>query len=275
MNTNRFNTTREQLAVLGSQFSSAAFPLLKKFYLVSFWIVLSKRLAKKLVKGTFKLAIDYCDKTKNNADWSSWIHRIWMRLIIDYYAIRENDINTNFDFIDHAQINQDEINRLSELTNSNANQYRKVIIKNLGKMPAVLRIPLIMKEIHCLNYKTISDLIDVPEGVIATRIYRARKLFALISKEKFNYEKYKMLNKDYSEKIIFDLRRCALYVDDELEENEKNKFEEFRNDDQHKSEILIQQKVKSLLENFRDEAPAINRLQASVKRKAEKKFGSY
>jgi len=276
MKTNRFNTTKEELAILGSQFSSKAFPLMEKFFLTSYWILLNKRAAKKIVKETFKLAIEYCDKTKNNADWNTWIHRIWMRLLIDYYAERENDISTHFDFIDNTQIDDNEGNKLSDNISYNSMQNRKLIVETLIKLPAVLRIPLIMKEVHSLDYETISDLIDVPKGVIATRIYRARKLFALFRKENFDYEEHKKRNEEYPNKIIFELRRSALYVDDELGENEKNQFDsELKNNSQYQAEVLIQKKLKSLFNNISSDDLSIKLLKSSIKRRAKKRFGVF
>jgi DNA-directed RNA polymerase specialized sigma24 family protein len=275
MKTNRFNTTKEELAILGSQFNSEAFPLIEKFYLTSYWIVLNKRNAKKFVKETFKLAIEYCDKTKNYSDWNSWIHRIWMRILIENYSERENDINTHFDFIDHIQINENEVNNLLNNILSDSSKNLELTKETLIKLPAVLRIPLIMNEIHQLDYESISDLIDVPKGVIATRVYRARKLFTLLRNENFNYEDHRKLNKDYPDKIIFDLRRCAQYVDHEINEIEKNEFEStLKNNSQYQGEVLIQVKVKGLFENLRSESHNIKFLQSSIKRRAKKRFGT-
>ncbi|MCK7520640.1 MAG: hypothetical protein MZV64_24565 [Ignavibacteriales bacterium] len=79
----RFNTSKEELAKLGLEFNSEALPLLEKLYNTSFWILLNKRAVKKIIKQTFFEAIENCDITKNYADWNSWIHRIWMREILE------------------------------------------------------------------------------------------------------------------------------------------------------------------------------------------------
>ena len=79
----RFNTSKEELAKLGLEFNSEALPLLEKLYNTSFWILLNKGAAKKIIKQTFYEAIENCDITKNYADWESWVHRIWMREILE------------------------------------------------------------------------------------------------------------------------------------------------------------------------------------------------
>jgi DNA-directed RNA polymerase specialized sigma24 family protein len=266
----RFNTSKDELAKLGLEFNSEALSLLEKLYNTTFWILLSKRAAKKIIKQTFYEAIENCDITKNYADWNSWIHRIWMREIHEFYSDREDDKQTVFDFIDHAEVN---LITVEDFFNSQTQESK--LINSLGKLPAILRVPMIMKEIHSLNYEIISDLIDVPVGVIATRIYRARKLLYLFMKGDFNYEEQKRLGTPQgSSKLIFELRQSALLVDDELSLEQKTAFNESTtNSNLLKAEILIQGEIKKLFNSISPDNQAIGRIRAKIERKAAKRFG--
>jgi RNA polymerase sigma-70 factor (ECF subfamily) len=266
----RFNTSKEELAKLGLEFNSEALPLLEILYNTSFWILLNKRAVKKIVKQTFFEAIENCDITKNYADWNSWIHRIWMREILEFYADKENDKQTVFDFIDHEPVNLSEVKDALISTQS----YDK-FIKPLEQLPTVLRIPMIMKEIHSLNYEKIAELIDVPDGVIATRIYRARKLLYLFIKDDFNYEERKRMGvPEGFPKLIFDLRRCALLIDDELTDEQKTIFSKSTTDNNlYKAENLIQSEIKKLFGNIASDNQMTARIRAKIKRKANKRFG--
>jgi RNA polymerase sigma-70 factor, ECF subfamily len=266
----RFNTSKEELAKLGIEFNSEALPLLDKLYNTSFWILLNKRAAKKIIKQTFYEAIENCDITKNYADWNSWIHRIWMREILEFYSDKENDKQTIFDFIDHAEVN---LKAVEDFFNSTLPDDK--LIKSLNKLPAVLRIPMIMKEIHSLNYEFISDLIDVPNGVIATRIYRARKLLYLFLKNNFDYEEHKRIgNQQGTSKLIFELRQSALFVDDELNLEQKAAFNESTtNSGLFKSETLIQSEIKKLFSSISPDNRSIARIRAKIERKANKRLG--
>ena len=266
----RFNTSKEELARLGLEFNSEALPLLEKLYITSFWILLNKRATKKIIKQTFFEAIENCDITKNYADWNSWIHRIWMREILEFYSDKENDKQTVFDFIDHAQVN---LNAVEDFFSSTLPDDK--LIKSLEQLPAVLRIPMIMREIHLLNYEIISDLVDVPVGVIATRVYRARKLLYLFLRNNFNYEEKKRAGvPEGSPKLIFDLRRCALFVDDELTVEQRTSFSTSTADnDLYKTEILIQRGVKKCFKELSHDNLKIKRLKAKIERKAIKRFG--
>lgn len=266
----RFNTSKEELAKLGIEFNSEALPLLDKLHNTSFWILLNKRAAKKIIKQTFYEAIENCDITKNYADWFSWIHRIWMREIYEFYSDKENDKQTFFDFIDHTKVDLIDVKDFFNSTSSDDK-----LIKALEKLPAVLRIPMIMKEIHSLNYEIISDLIDVPVGVIATRVYRARKLLYLFMNGDFNYEEQKKIGSQQgSSKLIFELRQCALLVDDELSLEQKVSFNESTtNSNFLKAETLIQSEIKKLFISISPDNQAIVRMRAKIERKATKRFG--
>lgn len=266
----RFNTSKEELAKLGLEFNSEALPLLDKLYNTSFWILLKKVATEKIIKQTFFEAIENCDITKNYADWDSWIHRIWMREILEFYSDKENDKQTVFDFIDQTEVN---LNAVEDYFNSPSPENR--LINALEQLPAVLRIPIMMKEIHSLSYEKIAELIDVPDGVIATRIYRARKLLYLLLGNNFSYnEKKKMGVPEGSPKLIFDLRRCALLIDDELTDQQKTNFSEsLTNNNLYKAEILIQSKIKRIFGKMASDSPMSARIRAKIERKAKKRFG--
>lgn len=262
----RFKVTKEELASLGSEFNEEAFPLVDKLFKTTFWITLNNKASKKIIKQTFFEAIEDCNVTKNDADWQRWINRIWMREILDYYINRENDIETKFDFIDWTEFGDDEVSSIQ----INEDELKKL----LEKLPAVLRIPLILKNVHLLDYESIAELIDVPYGVIATRIYRARKLLFILSRNKFNYEqeKQKWINKESTDKI-FQLRNSALLVDNEFNsEQNSSLIESMKHNLQFETEIRIQKEIKSILKSCIDLSVSIHRLKSKIDKKAWKKF---
>jgi RNA polymerase sigma-70 factor (ECF subfamily) len=269
---NRFNTSKEELKRLGNEFTSEALPILENLYEASFWILLDKKSTEKIIKQVFTEAIEDCDITKNEADWQSWIYRIWIREILEFYSEKENDKNTEFSFIDDFKT---EISAIQALINSKPPSEK--IFSSLQKLPSVLRIPLIMREFLNFNYETISDLIDVPLGVAATRIYRARKLltmFLLNNENNFEAEKNKWSQPNFS-KEIFELRECSLFIDNELNENEKDAF--FKSTGQDisiQTEVYIQSEMKKLLVQLADERLDTSKIKADIYRKASKRFNA-
>jgi len=269
----RFKVSKEELASLAASFNLEALPLLEKLFIASYWILLDYKLTRKIIKQTFLEAIEFCNVTKNQADWQSWIYRIWMREINELYEKRENDTQTNFEFIDYAEVgslsqinlpvNIPEIGNVLEL---------KILLE---KIPAVLRIPLILKENLSLKYEKIAELIDVPIGVIATRIFRARRLLFLFARNKLHYEdeKKKWTNRE-STKRIFELRQCTLSLDDELPTEQKYKFSDsLDSNPELDAEFSVQKQIKSQLQNIKSARFPIKRLRIKIERRAKKKFG--
>ena len=271
----RFNTAKEELAKLGSELNSEALPLLEKFYTTSFGILLDKKAAGKIILQTYSEAIDYCDKTKAYADWWGFIHRIWMREILDFYAPKENDTQTKFDFIDFTKVDSCGIKTFFSDDKFDSVPVDKDFFNTLKKMPSVLKVPLILKELHNLNYYKIAELIDVPDGVVATRIYRARKLLYLFLKDNFNYEEQKKIGlPDNFTPVIFKKRKCAMLVDDELNDEESSKFKKIIEiESDYKNEFLIQERIKKLVHKFPIDLSPVKRLKSKIARKANKRFG--
>ena len=273
----RFKVSKEELTKLGEEFNSEALSLVKNLYNTSYWILLNKKSTKKIIKQTFFEAIENCNVTKASADWQSWIFRIWMREILDFYSKKEDDTQTIFDFIDHTELDSKDIVSIINSNKIESSISEDELIKSLEKLPAVLRIPMIMKEINSFNYEKIAELIDVPVGVIATRIYRARKLSFLSFNISFFYEDEKRKWKQReSTKQIFELRKCALVVDEELTQEQKMAFiESTKNNNQYENEILVQGKMKKLFKICSSNDSSIARLKSKIERKAGKKFNQH
>jgi len=266
---NRFNTSNEELKKLGNEFTNEALPLLDKLYNLTFWILPDKKSTNKIIKQVFFEAIEDCDITKNDADWQSWIQRIWMREILDFYSEKENDRNTDFGFIDNFEVNLDKVQTIF-----NSDEASKIDSELLQKLPAVLRIPLMMRESDQFDYEKISDLIDVPVGVAATRIYRARKLLCLYLLNEFNYEEEKNHWSDSkSSRSIFELRKCSLLIDNEFTEDEKIIFTEVMKENNFlRNELSIQSEVKKKLIRLTHQNIDINSIKSKIVKKASKRF---
>ncbi len=243
----RFNTSKEELQKLGNEFTNEALPLLDKLYNLTYWILQDKKSTKKIIQQVFKEAIEDCDITKNEADWQSWIERIWMREIIEFYEGKENDKNTDFSFIENFQM---EIS--SSSTFLTGETMTKKIVDSLQMLPSILRIPLMMRESAQFNYEKISDLVDIPIGVAATRIFRARKLLFMYLLDKSNLDKIEHLGKtDDPSKLIFKYRDCSCQIDNELPEAQHSTFFlSLQNDQRLMAEFSIQKEVKKLFANL-------------------------
>jgi len=269
----QFNTSREELKKLGEEFTTQAFTLVDDIYNLSFWLVLKKRIAKKIVWISYKNAIYYCDKTKAETDWRTWIHRIFFKLIFDYYNENEDMVDFDSESIDRWNAGSKLISKLIE---NNSNQLSdKELSEILKDLPQDLILPLILKDIYNLSYQSISEFLDVPDTVISSRIYRSRKLFfrlhagknALVDLTTDELEKYK---DNYS---IEKLRDVASWLDKELKQTDEADLKQKLNMGPHlKEEFEIQEYIKSFLRDSISKKNAPISLKEKIKKEAEKRF---
>ena len=269
----QFYTSREELKKLGEEFKSQAFPLVDDIYNLAFWLVLKKRIAKKIVWISYKNAIYYCDKTKAETDWRTWIHRIFFKLIFDYYEENEDKDDIDIESIDGWNSGSKLIYSITQ-NNSNQISFNQLseILKNL---PRDLILPLILRDVYNLPYQSISEYLDVPFTVIASRIYRSRKLFFRLKVER-NASVDLTINKTEENKdhhSIEKLRDVASWLDKELKKTDVTDFEQkLKREPYLKEEIEIQSYVKSFLGNSISKENAPFSLKEKIKKEAEKRF---
>jgi hypothetical protein len=119
--------------------------------------------------------------------------------------------------------------------------------------------------------------LDIPDGVVAARIYRGRKLLfkllteiELIKNFTSNHE-----SNDGDAYTIFKLRDTASLTDDELSETDKAVLQEnLKTDSLLKTEFQIQEQMKMLISKSVKKVYAPARLKRKIKKKAEKRFST-
>jgi len=269
----QFNTSREELKKLGEEFKTRAFILVDHIYNLSLWLVLKKRIAKKIVWISYKNAIYYCDKTKAKTDWGTWIHRIFFKLILDYYDENQDKDDFDIESIDRWNAGSKLISRLEE--NSQYQISFKELSGILKNLPRDLILPLILRDVYNLPYQSIAEFLDLPLTVIANRIYRSRKLFfrlhAGISASADLTIDQTEENKDHYS--IEKLRDVTLWLDKELKQTDVTDLEQILNREPRlKEELEIQTHIKSFLKNSISKENAPLSLKKKIKKEAKKRF---
>jgi DNA-directed RNA polymerase specialized sigma24 family protein len=269
----QFNTSREELKKLGEEFKNQAFFLVDDIYNLSFWLILKKHIAKKIVWISYKNAIYYCDKTKAETDWRTWIHRIFFKLIFDYYDKNEDIDDFDIESIDRWNAGSKLISRFE------GNRQNQISVKELSEilknLPRDLILPLILRDVYNLPYQSIAEYLDVPFTVIASRIYRSRKLFFRLRTGK---NESADLTIDATEEYkdcppIEKLRAVALWPDKEIKQTDVADLEQKLNQEPYlKEELEIQTYIKSLLRNSISGENAPFSLKEKIKKEAEKRF---
>jgi DNA-directed RNA polymerase specialized sigma24 family protein len=266
--TKQFSTTKEELQKLSKEFNSQAFTLIDDFLNLAFWLLLKKRAAKNIVWITYKKAIYYCDKTKAGTDWNTWMHRIFFNRIFEYYNDLPKTKEFDFELIDNWKFDLNPALTFEDKFPGGIDE--KGLIVLLRGIPQILLIPLILKDVCDFSYEKIAEFVDVPDGVISTRVYRARKL---ISIRLLSQNSGELKSEKGKSDLILSLRAAAELVDNELSDPEKKSFEEkIITNIQLKTEFELQELVKNLLRDSITKIPANSRLRIMIKKRAEKRF---
>jgi len=106
---------------------------------------------------------------------STWLYRIATNSCIDWDRKRKKDQNM---LSLNEEITIDRDNGIETMILFN--EQRQVVRDIINKMPEKYKLLIVMHHFHNLKYKEISEILDMPEKTVETRLYRAR---ALIKKE--------------------------------------------------------------------------------------------
>ena len=109
----------------------------------------------------------------------TWLYRIAMNLAIDHTRKKKRQAAAGFDEGIAARDLDGAISELHHGDSPRKSLERKklmsVIMDALEKLPADQKQVILLRELEGLSYKEISDIMEVPEGTVMSRLYYARK----------------------------------------------------------------------------------------------------
>ncbi len=226
---------------------------------ISYWLTGNFRKAKKLLKLSYISAMEFYEQTYITTDYKNWLLRIVLKRFHDDF--NKKDIKNDKGFILTSEIEKEKIQKILQESNPS-----KKLRDRISALPSVLKTVLILHDLHGFNYDITGDFVDVPDGVVCMRLFRARNLLfyqSFIENEtgenifKFTGE----VEPDYP---------IASVLDDELKGEERRiKTEEnMKQDSILSAEFEIQKAVKNLV---KDSLPKIEN-PVSLKKKFEKRI---
>lgn len=131
--------------------------------------------AEDAAQDVFLKAYQNLNKFEPEASLHTWLYRIAVNTCIDYRrnpffeslfkSSREGD-----EFVEDRPVDSPSPERLYE-----SKQISKAIQLALGRLSPKLRIVIILREIECLSYEEIAEVLDISIGTVKSRISRARE----------------------------------------------------------------------------------------------------
>lgn len=150
-----------------------------RIYSVVYGMVRNREDARDLSQEAFVKAYRNLERFRFSASFYTWLCRIAMNVSIDH--IRKQKIRRSTDY-DDGIVTKDAGGVISlahhrgdPSRNMERKQLRERIAAALDTLPDDQKEAIVLREIDGLSYKEISDIMDIPEGTVMSRLYYARK----------------------------------------------------------------------------------------------------
>ena len=101
------------------------------------------------------------------SQFTTWLYRITVNRCKDY--LRRMNVRKIFSPLDEGY----EVSEYS--TPVENNDISKIVTEAISKLPAKLRMPLILKDIEGFSYQEISETLNCEMGTVKSRIFRGRE----------------------------------------------------------------------------------------------------
>ncbi|MFB1050245.1 RNA polymerase sigma factor [Paraliobacillus sp. JSM ZJ581] len=141
----------------------------------AFFVIKDQHLAQDIVQDTFVKAFKYMDRLENKEKMGAWLSTIATRTAIDLIRKQNarNGIPTEDVVLEHVKSKQEVSASLDATIEKKLRQ--EFITEKIAMLKPEYREVLMLKYIHELKDKEISEFTDLKEGTIKSRIHRAKK----------------------------------------------------------------------------------------------------
>lgn len=150
-----------------------------RIYAVVYGMVRNQEDARDIAQDTFIKAYRNLDSFRLESSFYTWLYRIAMNLAIDWTRRGKRQATSSFDEAVAQRDGEGGIAEPHHADNPAKSLERKqlyaVIMDALDKLPEDQKQVLLLRELEGLSYKEISDLLEIPEGTVMSRLFYARK----------------------------------------------------------------------------------------------------
>ena len=151
----------------------------RRIYYVVYGMVRNAEDARDLAQECFVKAFQNLHRFRLDSKFYTWICRIAMNLSIDHLRKMKHRGHAEFDESRGGSSGGQVVRLHSQITDPAEETSRKQLLSTI--MDAVATLPedqrqvLILRELEEMPYKEISEVLDIPEGTVMSRLYYARR----------------------------------------------------------------------------------------------------
>lgn len=150
-----------------------------RIYNIVFGMVRNQEDAEDLAQDAFVKAFRKIDTFRLESKFYTWLCRIAVNTTLDHLRKRARRPTSEFDESIGTQDAEGNFIEAHNKDNPEANTYneqvRRRIITEVDQLPEDQKQVVILREVDGLSYREISEIIDVPEGTVMSRLFYARK----------------------------------------------------------------------------------------------------
>ena len=150
-----------------------------RVYAMVYGMLRNREDARDITQEAFVKAYKNLKSFRLESSFYTWLYRIAMNLAIDFTRKRKRQGTTSFD---EAVASRDQDGGISEVHHGDSpskklerKQVYKQIMDALEKLPADQKQVILLRELEGLSYREISEVMDIPEGTVMSRLFYARK----------------------------------------------------------------------------------------------------
>jgi RNA polymerase sigma-70 factor (ECF subfamily) len=151
-----------------------------RVYAMVYGIVRNSEDARDITQEAFVKAYQNLGKFRLESSFYTWLYRIASNLAIDLTRKQKRQQTTSgFDETiaakdgDGMVLEQHHVDSPRKVLERK--EMYKLILEALDKLPAEQKQIVVLREVEGMSYREISDVMDIPEGTVMSRLYYARK----------------------------------------------------------------------------------------------------
>ncbi|MBZ0181942.1 MAG: RNA polymerase sigma factor [Melioribacteraceae bacterium] len=152
----------------------------KRIYNFIYKMVNDKALTEDLYQNTFMKLYEHLNNIQNKESILYWIFSTARNQVYVFYRGKSYKVD-QFNKSDVDDLEIDSGDNLEQKIESK--ELRKIVLKEVEKLPFEQKEVYLLKEYSELKYKEIADMLNIDEGLVKSRLFKARqKLIKQIAK---------------------------------------------------------------------------------------------
>ncbi|MCX7918997.1 MAG: sigma-70 family RNA polymerase sigma factor [bacterium] len=150
----------------------------QKIYTLAYYLLNNREDAEDILQETFLRAYNNLSSFREEASFSTWLHRITTNLVISRF--RKKKLKTeSLDepiVIDHEEMKQREIVDWSDIPDKTLlkKELNQVIDSAITALPLVYRTVITLRDIEGLSNEEVSKILGISIAAVKSRLHRAR-----------------------------------------------------------------------------------------------------